>query len=558
MSVILILAADLAIVSTGCARDVHMPNDGAIHTEEAIGTVDFQASCDDAVQNDFDHALGLLHHMMYVQAREAFKEITETDPNCAIAYWGIATSLFQPLWGTRPSQEELHRGWLKIEKAEALVDDEREYYLIKATKAFFQDPESEDFRGRIHRWIQGMEAAYHANPGDLDTAALYALSRLTLAQQVEERDPLHEEAEGILRAIYEKIPTHPGAIHYTIHATDAKGRAKNALDMVAAYGEIAPEVPHALHMPSHIYVRLGDWPKVINWNRRSADAALKDTVNGAVSHHYLHAMDYLLYAHLQQGEDDKARTVLNEAIAKDPHQASFVSAFHSAAMPARYVVERRQWNEATGLEPRTPKYLPWDESLWAEGLTWYARGLGSVYTDNQKTARQAEERLEALRDQAKEAGDKSFATYIEVDRRILAGWIAWHEDAFDNAVALMRSAAELEASVEKHPVTPGALLPPNEALGHLLMDLGRPAEALEAYRISEEMRPGRYHTLLGAARAAAAAGDQNAARTYYHRVLEITLDSQRPGVVEARQFLGRSCLGEDPPKPRGLLSREWL
>jgi tetratricopeptide (TPR) repeat protein len=515
-----------------------MHQEGTVSQHASIGTVDFQVSCDPAVQAEFDRALGLVHHMMYVQARGVFEAITEADPDCAMAYWGIATTFYQPLWGTRPSQDELQRGWRKSETASQLVQTSRERHLIEATGAFFEHPDSADFRDRVQGWVDDMAVAYDAHPEEADTAAFYALSRLTLAQSVEDRGPLYDEAKEILRQIYEGIPAHPGAIHYTIHATDVDGRAENALDMVAAYADIAPEVPHALHMPSHIYVRLGDWPEVIDWNRRSADAALDAPANGAVSHHYIHALDYLLYAYLQQGQDDLARAVLDEALSIDaPYQATFISAFHAAAMPARDVVERHQWDEAVGLEPGFPDYLPWRESLWAEGLTWYARGLGAVHTGDLAEAQAAEARLERLRDQAQADGDEGFAAYIEVDRRILSGWLAQLEGDSDRAVALMQSAAELEGAVEKHPVTPGALLPPNEALGDLLMVLARPDEALEAYRTSEAIWPGRYNTLLGAARAAVAAADEEAARVHYGQLLELAEGSQRPGVTEARQYL---------------------
>jgi tetratricopeptide (TPR) repeat protein len=409
---------------------------------------------------------------------------------------------------------------------------------MEATEEFFREPETVGYWDRINRWAEGMTAAYKANPDDLDTAALYGLSRLAIAQGVENRDPFYDEAEKVLRAVWQEEPKHPGAIHYSIHATDIDGRAENALDMVEVYGEIAPEVPHALHMPSHIYVRLGDWPEVINWNRLSADAALRKPVNGSVSHHYIHALDYLLYAYLQQGEDDKARAVFEEAMGKDRHQASFISAFHAAIMPARLAVERREWEEAAALEPRTPDYLPWDKTLWPESQTWYARGLGGVHTGDLETAREAERRLEELWERAKAEGEKSFATYIDVDRQILAGWIARSEGDAEEAVRLMQSAAELEGTVEKHPVTPGALLPPYEALGDLLMDLDRPADALAAYRASDEIWPGRFNTLLGAARAAQAADDKTAASKYYGRLLEIAGDSERVEVNEIKRFSG--------------------
>jgi hypothetical protein len=536
------VAALFVLVSTAghAEHGHHMHDEMAVAADQDIGKVDFHVSCDAAVQDDFNRALGLMHHMMYVQARSAFEAIAARDPDCAMAYWGIATTLFQPLWGTRPSEAELQRGWTAIQRASELaLPAGIERMLIEATKGFFQEPESAAFWTRLERWADGMAIAYRAAREDLDTAALYALSRLTLAQvRSDQRDALHDEAEAVLRAVFEEQPLHPGAIHYSIHATDADGRAHNALDMVEVYGRIAPEVPHALHMPTHIYVRLGEWDEVIDWNLRSADAALRDDVNGAISHHYIHAIDYILYAYLQQGEDERAAAVFEAAMQKPRHQASFISAFHLAAMPARKAVERRDWHAAAAMAPRTPGYLPWDAAPWAEGLSWYARGLGAVHTGEMVKAREAEQRLASLRDRAQAEGDGHFATYIEVDRRILAGWLAHADGQGEEAVRLMRSAAELEATVEKHPVTPGALLPPNEALGDLLMALDRPAEALRAYQASDEIWPGRFNTLLGAARAAMAAGDETAARELYGQLVEIAGESRRTGVAEAARILG--------------------
>ena len=507
--------------------------------EQALGTVDFRVSCTDASRPAFDRALGLMHHMMYVEARAAFERIIGQAPDCAMAYWGVATTLFQPLWGTRPSADELNRGYSLIQKAKELEPaTDRERRLVAATEAFFRDPETADFRTRINRWAEAMKTAHKEHPEDHDTSALYALSLLTLARMAEDRGPLHDEAEAILRAIHEEAPTHPGAIHYTIHATDADGRAGRSLEIVRSYGEIAPGVPHALHMPSHIHVRLGDWPEVIDWNRRSAEAALKHPAGKDVSHHFPHATDYLLYAFLQQGEDERARAILEETLSKNNFQPSFISTYHLAAMPARYAVERREWRETAELKPRSPDYLPWDEAVWAEGLTWLARGLGGVHNGDLKRAQESEARLADLREKATSDGDKDFAAYIEIDRLILAGWIARAQGKDAEAVKLIGSAAELETTVEKHPVSPGALLPPHEALGDLLMDLDRPAEALKAYQASEKIWPKRYNTMLGAARAAAAAGDKESAQALYAKLLEVAGESKRPGVAEAKRYPG--------------------
>lgn len=508
-----------------------------LHAQEH-GEVNFNSSCEEIVQEDIDNALAKLHNMIYVAARENFEEIKKADTACTMAYWGIATTLFQPLWGTRPGEEDLKRGWQNIEKARKLVESEREKTLVESTAGFFKDPETAGFWTRIQRWSEGMEKAYDTYPDDEEIASLYSLSRLTLAQRAEDRSPFHDEAETVLREIYERNPTHPGAIHYSIHATDIDGRAKNALDIVKAYGQIAPDNPHALHMPSHIYVRLGDWPRVIEWNKKSAEAALKHSANGAVSHHYIHANDYLVYAYLQQAEEDKIGSILEEVQSKEKHQASFVSAFHFAAMPARIAVELRDWEKASVLEPRSPDYLPWDASQWAEGMTWLARGLGAVHTGNMDGAIEAEQRLTELRESAIADDARDMANYIEIDRRILEGWIAHARGNTDKAVESIRLAAELEEATEKHPVSPGALLPPKEALGDLLTELDRPKEALTVYEESDAIWPERYNTLLGAARAAKQAGENIAARKYYERLLATTNgETGRSGVHEARGFI---------------------
>ena len=253
-----------------------------------------------------------------------------------------------------------------------------------------------------------------------------------------------------------------------------------------------------------------------------------------------------MYAYLQRGEDDLIDPILDEVWSKDPHQASFVSAFHFAAIPARLAVERRDWEEAADLEPRSPEYLPWDDSRWAEGMTRLAKGLGAVHTGNVDAARDAEQKLKELRDHAKAEDAGDMADYIEIERLILAGWIAKADGNAERAVESLKSAVELESNTEKHPVSPGALLPPNEALGDLLMELDRPDEALEAYRASDAIWPERYNTLLGAARAAKEAGENMVAEELYERLLAGTGDTNRPGIHEAQGFLAEhEQLGEN-------------
>jgi hypothetical protein len=512
-----------------------------------IGVVDFRVSCDPAVRPEFDRAVGLLHHMMYVESRQAFERIAERHPECGMAHWGVATSLFQPLWPGRPDAEVRQRGWEAVQRAKQDQGlSERERALVAATAAFFQDPQEDVWWPRIHRWGDALEAAYRQHPGDTETAVFYALSLMAVGQAVDRQREYHDRAARILETVHQREPRHPGAIHYTIHANDIASREGESLHVVRRYDQIAPEVPHALHMPSHVFVRLGEWPDVIEWNRRSADAALRFPAGDRISLHYPHGLDYMLYGQLQRGEDRKARAVLDELLGQEQrYQENFVSAFHLAVMPARYAIERRAWDEAAVLQPRKPDYLAWDGYWWPEALSWFARGLGAAHTGDLAAARQAERRMAELRDRARAADEEGFATYVEIDRLILSGRLAQAEGNAEAAVARTREAADLERTVEKHIVTPGALLPAYEALGDLLMEQQRPQEALRAYETSLEIWPNRYRSLLGAARAARAANDTAKARQHYARLLEVTEDAEtdRAGVREARELV---AIGIEP------------
>jgi tetratricopeptide (TPR) repeat protein len=344
----------------------------------------------------------------------------------------------------------------------------------------------------------------------------------------------------VLLSIYEREPTHPGAIHYTIHANDVDTRATQSLEVVRSYARIAPAVPHALHMPTHIFVRLGEWPDVIEWNRKSADAALRFPAPDGISNHYAHALDYLVYAHLQRGEDEQALAVIKEISAKDePFQGTFTSAFHLAAMPARYAVERQAWDEALALTPRTPPSVKWERFWWAESTTWFARGLGAAHTGDASEAERSDRRMGELRNAARAAGEEGFANYIEIDRLLLAAWRAHVAGQSQLGLDLARSAVQLESRTQKHPVTPGALWPSQEALGDLLLDLGRAEEALSAYARSLATWPARFNSILGAARAARAANLEDQARYHYRQLLEVSSrrDSRRPALKEAQEFV---------------------
>ena len=508
--------------------------------DHELGYVDFEVSCRADVRDDFDSAVALLHHMMYVESQAAFEEIAERAPGCAMAHWGIAMTLFQPLWPSRPGPEDIRRGEASVRRAMELEPGtDRELALVTAAEAFYREPEGADWWTRIRRFADAMDEAFTPRQDDIETGAFYALSQLAVGPVSDDQMLRQARAAGVLLGIHDREPQHPGSVHYMIHANDVRGRANESLDIVRSYDDIAPSVPHALHMPTHIFVRLGEWPSVIEWNRKSADAALQFPAGDAISHHFAHAMDYLMYAYLQRGDNAAASAVMEETLPQSPHQGTFVAAFHLAAMPARHAIERREWSEAATVELRAHQYLPWDQFWWPEAMSWFSRGLGAARTGDLSTALEAEASIRTLRDRADAAGEEGFKSYIETDRLVLAGWIAYAQGDAGSAVAAMREAGDVEASVQKHPVTPGALYPPYEALGDLLLALERPADALEAFTVSLEIWPERYHSLLGAARAARQTGDAEQARDHYEQLLEVVgdADTARDGVVEARGFV---------------------
>lgn len=534
------LALTAALLAFAPAATTAQQHAAAPHPHPAgdLGTVDFRVACAEEVRDDFDGAVALLHHMMYERARERFEAVAQRDPECGMAHWGVAMSHIHPLW--HPADEAaLSAAREALEHARASgIRSERERALVDATAALVTGDDVGWWQ-RLGAWADAMESPHERHPDDPDVAAFYALSQLAAGQPAEDRARYNERAARVLLAVHERNPTHPGAAHYTIHANDVTGRAGRSMDVVASYRDIAPDVPHALHMPTHIYVRVGDWPQVIDWNRRSADAALDHPAGDRVSLHWIHALDYMMYAYLQQAADGRARAVLDEVRDGGRLQENFTSAYHLAALPARLAVERRDWAAAANVTARTPAYIEWDRSPWPEAMSWFARGLGAAHTGDLEGAREAESRMAALRQRAEETGQTDHAGYIEIDRLILAGHIAAAEGADEEGVQLMRRAAELESSLEKHPVSPGAILPPNEALGELLLDLDRPAEALAAFERSLEVWPGRYNSLLGAARAAVAADDDERATHHYRQLLGIVDadGADRPGIDEARRAL---------------------
>ncbi|MBI4470288.1 MAG: hypothetical protein HY650_13300 [Acidobacteria bacterium] len=510
------------------------------HAGHALGTVNFPISCSAQAQAEFNRAVALLHHMTYPQAREAFERVAAIDSGCAMAHWGIGMTLFQPLWPTRPRPEDLQRGWEAVQQAKALQPPtERERLFVAAAEAFYLEPESPDYWLRIRRWEQASEKVYDAFPDDSEAAALYALAHLAVTPSDEITRAYADRAAGILLRVYNRNPDHPGAMHYLVHANDVPGREHELLEITRKYDSVAPNNPHAIHMPTHIYTRLGDWNGVIRGNLRAAEAALEYPAGDRgeyVWDEFPHAIEYLVYAHLQKGEDEQAAAQLKRLRTTARLEPTFKTAFHMASTQARYAVERRAWKEAGRIVPREPTSLDWDRFTWPEAISRFARGLGAAHLGRVGEARAAVVRLEKLENTTRKAGEDLFARNIKVLRLELSGWLAHAKRRKAASIALLQEAAELEESTPKHAVTPGPTLPACELLGDLLLEQTQPAEALVAYKRSLALYPNRFNSLLGAARAACALGDEPSSRLYYRQLLEVAGGGmRRPSLQEARR-----------------------
>lgn len=514
------------------------------HAGHPLSVVDFPITCSRKAQAEFNRAVALLHHMTYPQAREAFGRVAAMDPGCAMAHWGIAMTLFQPLWPTRPGPEALRQGWEAVEKAKALQPPtERERLFVAMAEAFFLDPASPDYWLRIRRWEQAAEKLYTSFPDDQEAAAFYALAHLATTPSGTNSRTHADRAAEILLRVYERNPDHPGAMHYLVHANDVPGRERELLEITRKYEAAAPHNPHALHMPTHIYTRLGDWDAVIRGNLRAAEAALDYPAGDHgefVWDEFPHAIEYLVYAYLQKGADDKAAAQLKRLRAMARLEPTFKTAFHLSSTQARYALETRAWEKAVLLVPREPATLEWDRFSWPEAITWFARGLGAAHMGKVDETRAAAGRLEELEGATRKAGEDLFARNIRVLRLELSAWLAHAGKQRASSVALMREAAELETSTPKHAVTPGPTLPAYELLGDLLMEQRRPAEALVAYKRSVELYPNRFNGLLGAARAARALGDAASGRIFYRQLVQVANGgTRRPAMKEARDYIGQ-------------------
>jgi tetratricopeptide (TPR) repeat protein len=499
-----------------------------------------EISCTQAAQAQFDDALTLLHHMTYPQARAAFAAISRQEPQCAMAHWGVAMTLFQPLWPTRPTRADLELGATTLRAGLALgTASARERAWLEALAAFFRDPASPDYWVRIDAWESAMASLHAAYPDESEAAAFYALALLASARPGQAQQEHSQRAIALLAPLLRAHPGHPGAMHYMVHADDIPGRESSDLDVVRKYETVAPDNPHALHMPTHIYVRLGDWDAVVRGNLRAADAALRYPAGERgewVWDEYAHAIEYLVYAYLQQGADAAARAQIERLFAVPHIEPSAKTAFHLASTRARFALERHAWREAAAIEPRQPETIAWDRFAWPEAIAVYARGYGAARTADSGDAQGRLARLKELETKASAGGEVVFAHQIAILRLELAAAIAHAAKDDGAAIAQLREAVALETATPKPAVTPAATIPAAEQLGELLLENGNAAESADAFRQALQAFPRRFNATLGLARAQRAAGDEDGARRSYCELLGIASGERVRELEDVRAF----------------------
>ncbi|HXH06124.1 MAG TPA: hypothetical protein VNI83_05980 [Vicinamibacterales bacterium] len=514
------------------------------HETEALGSVRFPVTCRKDVRVPFSRAVALLHSFGYEEARLAFEAIARQDQQCGMAYWGIAMTYYHPIWAP-PTEAEFSAGRAAAQTASRLeAQSERERRYIAAIGTFYLAPDAHDTGARARAYKAAMQSLAAEFPDDTEAQIFYALALLGSAPPADTTFSHQKQAAALLERLLPANPEHPGILHYLIHAFDYPRLASLALPAARAYAKVAPASPHALHMPSHIFTRLGLWDESIASNLASAAAAkaqVARTHPGAASFDALHALDYLTYAYLQIGDDAKARAVVAEVErASRFDDPNFAAGYAIAAAPARYALERHDWRAAAALEPPAVD-LPWDRFPYARASTWFARAVGAARSGNLPRAREAIEELRAIRDALvanRPAGPYDWAEQVDALRLASEGWAAFAGGRPDEAARLLTEAAALEKKVGKHPVTPGAILPAAELLGDLLIELKRPREARAAYEASLAEAPNRFNAVAGAARAAEAAGDRAAAARYYRQLVALChTPCARPEVRRAETFL---------------------
>lgn len=505
-----------------------------------LGVAVFETGCS-TVKDDFNLGIQLLHSFEYEEAEKVFAGIIDKEPGCAMSYWGIAMSNFHPLW-TPPTAEELKKGAAAIRLARPLPASDREKEYIAAIGAYYDHWETTGHRTRALRFEQAMKKLAGQYPQDREARIFYALALDAAADPADKTFQRQLRAAQILQALYPGQPEHPGIVHYLIHTYDYPELAQRGLAAARKYASIAPSSAHALHMPSHIFTRLGLWDEAIRSNLACIASArcYAEAIN--MKGHWdeeLHGLDYLVYGYLQKGQNDSAQSRLRylRQITK-VHPVNAKVAYSFAAIPARYVLENKQWEAAAALKP-VFENINWDHFPWQAAITRFARALGGAHTGQPGLAREELKALNQLQTLLTKQKDAYAANQVAIQAKAAEAWILFAEGKTGAAQTLMQLAADMEDRTGKHPVTPGEVLPARELLGDMLLAMHQPEAALVAYETTLTTHPGRFNALYGAGQAAIRSGKTEKAAAYFQQLLAITDGgrSARPEIARVKKYL---------------------
>jgi hypothetical protein len=505
---------------------------------ERLGKVEFKVGCNEAAQKEFNRGMALYHSFAWPHATAAFEAVLKADPTCGMAHWGRAmTVLDNPfIWPANLPAQKLAdiAGMLQAARAAGLKSD-REKAYVEAVAAFVRDHEKVNHRTRLEAFEAEMAKLAAANPGDTEAAILSALITSANFNPADKTYANQLKAAKALEPLFKSLPNHPGVAHYLIHSYDYPPIAKHGLEAAKLYAKIAPDATHALHMPSHIFTRLGYWKESIAANRASAKAANDAIFDGH------HAHDYMVYAYLQLAQDKAARQAMTESLAKKPVD-HFASAFAYAAMPARLALERGDWKAAAGLALQPAADYPWKKYPQAEAINAFARGVGAAQSNDAAATREQHKRLAALRDAAKDLKIAYWAEQIDIQAALVEALALCADGKADACIDGLRKAADREDATEKHVVTPGPIVPARELLAETLRTVARkPADALKEYEAVLTKEPNRYRAVTGAMYAARESGDRAKARAFARQLLDLggKTNSTRYSLAQARQIAAR-------------------
>lgn len=521
------VAVLLAIGATGSAAGQTQDD-----IDQQLGNVHFQTSCNEVAQRRFNRAMRYQHSFWYRESMNLFEDVLKADPGCAIAYWGMALALWDNPHNPPPGPN-VPRALEAISKGKELgANTERERDYINALALLYQDHDKTPYAARLRAHVDAMEALAAKYPDDDEAQIAYAITLNVSAPLTDKTYAQQLKGAALLEPLSKRLSRHPGVVHYLIHLYDYPALAQKGLDAANRYAQIAPAAPHAQHMPSHIYTRVGMWQESIASNTESVKAARAEKDLPA----QLHGSDYMVYAYLQLGRDKEARATIDDMVqVKGFSPASSGALYGLAASQARYMVERKDWAGAAALEPRQSQFPQ------TTAITHFARALGAARSGNLDAARAEIARLAELRDQLFQAKIAYWAGQVDIQRQVAAAWLLYAEGRYDQALSAMGAAADAEDNTDKHVVTPGPLAPARELYAEMLLERGKTAEALAAFEATKAKEPNRFHGFAGAGMAAETLGQGNVAKANYERLLALAAaDADRPELVRARAFLGRN------------------